>query len=67
MAVRPYSLYWQCLKRLLTAAGRVLDVVVVVDDILFGVLGDDLGELLLGDHLGLGGFFDDPAADVEGG
>ena len=67
MAVRPYSLYWQGLKRLFTAAGRVLDVVVVVNDILFGVLGDDLGELLLGDHLGLGSFFDDPAADVEGG
>lgn len=44
----------------------MLDVVVVVDDVLFGVFGD-LDELLLGDYLGPRGLSDDPAADVEGG
>lgn len=66
MAIRPNSLYRQCLECLLAAGCRMFDVIVIVNDVFFGVLRYDLNELLLGGYLRPRGFFDDPAADVEG-
>ena len=42
MTIRPHSLNWQCLQCLFAAGGRVLDVVVIINDVFFGVLRDDL-------------------------